>query len=781
MRKRYSGTTMAVCALVTMFFVVAVPSATQAEQSCDAIVVDDAGVLSGGQDVQAAAEELNSIGADVRVRTLPSISGYATLDDLVDDTIKSCQSWQNPNGDRKSNLVVFAMSKDDRKLGIFYGDGWVNAFNDGGGEQRIWADFMVPKFKSGDFSGGFVAAIDETYRVFDNYLHPDLSPPAQPSTLVVPQEPTDYSGLWRVLGYTFGGLVLIALLVLGYFGLRQRKETNDRRRTARQRALTARDATTRITNVIGDDTKNAVRSAKVSKYSEVGKDEARQLADAESEFETEYAQAVNVMASAASDSATADDTNLSEGEYEQIAERYEEALMHAQAAQEMDQLINELTSDIEAQLRQVPSGIATAQAEFDQLAAKVNSLKEQQIKVDDIDNQLLQAEALLTEAKAKVEKLESVSLLQKANDMLTHAQTAEAELAKKRQQLDSGSSELRTRIANAKASTESARQCFDRVVAAYAAPNWESVKGNGTEAENRILAAEQALASAEELSDVSHQQWDEAISAMQEGNMLLDKAVSLLSSIIKLEGFLNDAKEHAKQEVAAVQSDIGRVTSYIDAHDDDIREVHEDAVRSAQALLDDAKQLLSENKPDYVQADKLADKAKADIDHIYSIAVDEHEAAERLRQQAAASLQKAKAAISKAQEFIEDHNSDVGSGAESTLRTAKQRLAGANQQDDAASILEAATHAIRSAEDAYQSAKRDFDDAEDDRRRAREAREAEEASRRRARESSYSSSYSSSSSSGGGSSSSWGSSSFGGGSSGSFGGSRSGGGSSGSW
>lgn len=126
---------------------------------------------------------------------------------------------------------------------------------------------------------------------------------------------------------------------------------------------------------------------------------------------------------------------------------------------------------------------------------------------------------------------------------------------KKRQQLDSGSSELRTRIANAKASTESARQCFDRVVAAYAAPNWESVKGNGTEAENRILAAEQALASAEELSDVSHQQWDEAISAMQEGNMLLDKAVSLLSSIIKLEGFLNDAKEHAKQEVAAVQSE----------------------------------------------------------------------------------------------------------------------------------------------------------------------------------------------------------------------------------
>ena len=761
------------------FFAVSVPNVASAESACDAIVVDGANVLGNHQSVETAALKLNGIGADVRVRTLPNLGNFATVDDYMAATVKACPTWQGINNDRKSNLVVYVMTKEDRKLGVFYGDGWTNAFSKGGGEQRIWADFMVPRFKSGDYPGGFVAAIDETYRVFDSYLHPSQNAPS--SQVVVQEKPTDYSGLWKVLGFGLAALVLIVLLLLGYFALRRRKEANERLKTMRQRALSARDATSRITDVVGDTAQVAVRLVKVDKYSKVGKDEALQLAELKSEVESEYETAVNGMASAASDSATADDHGLSEGEYEQLAERYEAALVHAQAAQEADQKIDELASDIESQLQQVPKGIASAQAELDQLTAKVQSLKEERIEVGDIDDFLVTAGAALEDAKAKSAELEALKHLQKANDSLKQAREADSILDQKRQQLKSGIPELQARITAVVATADDARKCFERITATYADPNWESVKGNGTEAEKRIHAATASLDTAIKLSDVSNQQWDNAIAALQEGNMLLDKAVSLLSSITKLEGHLKDAKEHAMQEADAVQADIARVTSYIATYDDDIREEHENAVREAQSQLDQAKQLLGESKPDYLHAvDQIGD-AQAAIDHIYHDAVDEHEAAERLRQQAAAALQKAKAAISKAHEFIEDHDSDVGSSAESELRTARQRLANSNQKGDAAGILEVANSAIRSAEDAYQSAKSDFDSAESDRRRVREA---EEARQRRARESSYSSSYSSSSSSssfGGGSSGSWGSSFGGGGSSGSFGGGGGGGGSSGSW
>ena len=231
MLQRYFRSVAAVGILMASFFAVGVPNVASAESACDAIVVDGANVLGNHQSVDTAALKLNGIGADVRVRTLPNLGNFATVDDYVAATVKACPTWQGINNDRKSNLVVYVMTKEDRKLGVFYGDGWTNAFNKGGGEQRIWADFMVPRFKSGDFPGGFVAAIDETYRVFDSYLHPSQNAPS--SQVVVQEKPTDYSGLWKVLGFGLAALVLIVMLLLGYFALRRRKEANERRKTMR--------------------------------------------------------------------------------------------------------------------------------------------------------------------------------------------------------------------------------------------------------------------------------------------------------------------------------------------------------------------------------------------------------------------------------------------------------------------------------------------------------------------------------------------------------------------
>ena len=144
--------------LAGLFFAVA---PAQAASGCDITVVDGAGILGDGTtQVEEASQKLESVGADVRIRTLQSFAPAATLDAYIQSQETNCASWQSPDGSRKSNLVVFAMSMDERSVGIFYGSKWNNAFSGSNSETRIYQDFMTPQFQGGDFSQGFVDGIE---------------------------------------------------------------------------------------------------------------------------------------------------------------------------------------------------------------------------------------------------------------------------------------------------------------------------------------------------------------------------------------------------------------------------------------------------------------------------------------------------------------------------------------------------------------------------------------------------------------------------------------------
>lgn len=763
-------------------------SGASAAEQCDAVIVDGAQKFGDDlSDVEEAWKSLATLGADVRVRTLTSLGRFDTLDDYVASTQSECGSWQSAAGTRKNNLLVFAMSVNDRKVGIFYGEQWKQAFKNSGGEGRIYNNQMGPRFRDGDFAGGFVAGMNESFRVIDKFLHPDKANTNSGPAVVVEKEPTDLSGLWVVLGLAVGLGVLVILLYFGYQAYTRRREAEEERRTIRQRALSARDATTQITQQVGDTKRATVRRAKVTKYSQVGDARAQQLDEALHQVESNLETASNAVASAVSASGNAEDANLSSGEYAQMAERYEAALVAARQAQQADRRIDELAKEIETELAQVSQDTLTTQAEIDQTAAAARALKDEGITTDGIDVDA--AQTALDRAKENPADLQALQHLGAARQALNEAQAKLETLTEQREQLAREIPALEERIAQVQDLTGTAHDAFNRISNTYPESSWESVRGNGTEAEKCIASAKQALIAAKKQSGIDRQQWVEATSSVQEGNLALDKAQSLLHSVTERERNLQVAQQQAPGALQAAQADIEKAAAYIANHDDDVSEQLESDLTKAQETLKQAQTELAEQLPDFLRVMRLATEADSMADRILQNAQNEYEAAERLRQQAASTLTLAVAATSKAEEYIEDHNSDVGSSAETSLRSAKEALRKAQATRSPANVLSSAQSALEHANTAYQRAKRDFDNAEEERRaEARRRREEQERANHTTVivSNDYGGGWGSSSSrrSGGsdwgGSSGGW-SGGDGGGSSGSFGGGGDGGGSSGGW
>jgi uncharacterized membrane protein YgcG len=727
----------------------------------------------GRDDVEAAAELLEEKGAIVRVRTRESVRPFETLDEWMAQTVEDCESWQAPDGVRKNNLLVFVISMD-RNQGIFYGDTWEPVWPNNA-ELRIQQEVMRPYFGESDFSGGFVAGMEQAARDIDAFRDPDRG--GGPTT-VTNKEAADYSGLWRVMLWALIFAVVAALIGFGWFVLNRRRKAESARKVARQEARNAKDAVTTITNRLGDPTAATVRQAQVNKYAITGDERADRLRQALEDVSSNLEQAQNEMATAASSIGQAEDDDLDVGVYELMTDRYTTALEYARAADEANTQIDEISDEIESAYRDANRNIAAAQTRLDGLNASVATLQAEGIHVDDIVAHTTATAQALDKASANVENLTVLQDIELVMDHLVLGEEALGLLNDRREQLARDIPALEVRIDAVSDTVDVSGQAFDHITAAFDDSNWEAVRGNGTEAQKRIGTAETLLSEARDQSGVDQQHWDEAIGSVQKANQALDKAEALLRSITELEKNLNTAASESRNNVTVVRQEIVTAQRYIEERDDDIRESLEDDLRAALDILDEAERLLADPKPNYLHVISLINEADQKGDLAYEQAVGEHEAAERLRRQAASKLSEAERAVSQADEYIDDHDSDVGNAAESYLRDAAGDLANARSSNDPSDVIAHADAAISRANDAYSRARSDFSNAEQERARERRRREEEEERRRR-------SSYSSSSYGSGsfGSSSSWGS--FGGGGGGSSsvfgGGSRGGGGSSSGW
>jgi hypothetical protein len=110
-----------------------------------------------------ATQRLASVGAEVRVVTQSENREDMTLSKL-------CPQWFS--GDQlKPNFIVFVAVKDVGWADVLYGSQWKDKLDAAAQSSLVESDLvrevMTPPFYNGEYSKGFVDAIDEVHRLID--------------------------------------------------------------------------------------------------------------------------------------------------------------------------------------------------------------------------------------------------------------------------------------------------------------------------------------------------------------------------------------------------------------------------------------------------------------------------------------------------------------------------------------------------------------------------------------------------------------------------------------
>ncbi|MEO1061257.1 MAG: hypothetical protein AAFZ07_07545 [Actinomycetota bacterium] len=203
--------------LAAGLLVVAPPAAAQT--GCDELVFDETGELDVAE-LEAAAEDLRSLGPEPRIRAVEDAGGNADL--WASDEAERCTSWQGPEGGFRTNLVVVMVSLD-RQSGVFFGDQWADELTEPQPEIR---SSMSPFFQDGDFTGGLLAGIDGVTEAIT-----DPAPVAAPSDGGGDDGGSNAGLAWAVVG-------LAGVAAAGFGG----NEVVKRRRRRRDSELAAEEA-----------------------------------------------------------------------------------------------------------------------------------------------------------------------------------------------------------------------------------------------------------------------------------------------------------------------------------------------------------------------------------------------------------------------------------------------------------------------------------------------------------------------------------------------------------
>lgn len=693
-------------------------------QNCNTPVVDAAGIF--GSDigrVESAVQGLQNLGAEVRIRTYKRGENLDVIEKRLEN---QCLTWQSADGGRKNNLIVMMISIEDRQFGFYAGEQWRSTLEPY--YTSIENDHMIPRFRDKDFAGGFVAGLERMTRLVDakvNVSVETVPPQVIIERPVVVGEPADLSGLWSVLGWLVGLVALGAALFGLYWFVKVRAQERERRRAAQQKAVLAKQTAASRINSISQNM--PLLEAQVSSLA--SNVSAEDGAAFEATLETIQKIAGPATESYADLDNTASDPSregLTVQEYDQIDSAYQIRVIDPVVeAERMMKSAEEEMTKLQAVMAELPGRVNETR---DLVGAKapreINKVRELGYRTNESDRLVADANNLLelSVADLGLKRFNSARVnVEKAGKAAVDAVSLAQGLPARRSRIATRRDELQSRTGAVTASIKTGSEVFIRISLNFAESSWESVRGNGTEAEERLDWSIESLKTVETLADMKHQEWAEAEETLQEIEKSLNEADSMMRSIVALETNLHKAKNDAPSELNAAESDIGKAWKYISEYDDDIPESFEDELQEAEALLGSAKEELGKNKPDYLQVVKSAQSANSFADKILDKSRTEHEKAERLRQKAVSLMRDANSEYSKAKEYIEDHSGDVESPAKESLSQAHRYLVGLGNAGTTEKQIEVAETAERLAKEAYAKAKKDVDDAEEERARRRRA------------------------------------------------------------
>lgn len=681
-----------------------------AQSGCDTLIADDAGVFGGNiSEVQSALNDLARY-AEVRVITIQTY-GNSTLDAYVDGIRQQCPSWQATDGGFKNNLIVFAISYDDQDTGIFYGNQWADPLDNNW--TRVVSDYMNPRFGDGDFSGGFVAGINEVNRLIDLKIHPPAAPVVGSGPVTIDQrEPVDLSGFFRFL---IIAAILIAVGVLIYFGIiwyNQWAKENEKRKRAQQRAKLRKQA---LTSGISEWRPNveAVETDILGLTDTVDVTVTDRLSSMVREAQVVFEKMLRRYNGLDSSAGDPDTDGLTAGQYEAMETAYAEVLALLQEAQE--ELAEAVTEHAKVQESSDKAPEALQQAE-NAMKAALRTVEEMTAQEFIIPTDILApAERLLTLARKASENKRPDLTYQRATEAADLAKEVTRQvraLPARHEAVAAFAKDLPARIEKLKARVTEGRKLFDEMDDVYPEDALEPIAKNGSEAEKRVRALEDMLDDLLEFIEKQHYEKAEAL--VERGTTWTEEIDSFMRSIAALKKSLDDAARACKKELDDAASDVMKAQSFLTAHKADLDDTQFDALKNAEKALREALREMDEAMPNPILVVKFARSANGQADAVLVSARAEAEQTVRLRAKAETALREAERLVSKAQEYIEDHSSDVGANAKANLRKAKENLKTARDTSELERCIAFAEGAEEKARYAYNEAKEDVAEANEE-------------------------------------------------------------------
>lgn len=694
-----------------------------AEDQQTALVVDQANVFKEKiSEVTKAAEGLRAKGADVHVWAIKSYSDEAKSLELYEKKLeKSFPAWQAANGKRKNNLIVLIVSMKERKSALFYGGEWTGAL--GKNWVRIQTDLMSPKFKRGEFAEGFIAGLGEVTRLIDAYTHPTQAIPAQ--TVIVQQQApakvTDLTGLWTVMKW---GLGLIAVFAFGFFGFQamvKRREENEQKQRAQQKAKIEKgNAVEKITS-IREAVKNlelmisALLAAMDESTAQAIKAKLQTVKDAQGKLASDFTGTGGVAGDPDAD-------NLSEAQYLAIEEKFKEVTSSsAKILKDITALESEVNGFRDLAMN-APKTWKTLNLRVTEVDNVLAAMVAKGYIVDPIAKTIFTlVNGLIQDAKTYLDRKQYEKFNTAVQQAMSEVDDIEEQalgIAELKEGIEKGLADLELKIPAVVRMIAETKEVFLAVSKAYVSRSWESIKGNGSEAENRVKKVTAALETIRKCSSMEVQDWPQATALVENAGKWLNEAESLMRSVVSLKENLELAKVNAAKEVVDAESDIRKAHDYINSDGAKVAAGLKDDLRKAEDMIKQVKAELQKPIPDYTTAYKNAQEANSLADKVYDQAVGEREAADRLHRKAESQRNNTLRKIEKAREYVEDHDSDVGANAKSYLASAETELQQAEANGDLNQRLTLLLKSEETADNAYNLAKDDVNEAQRSRQRS---------------------------------------------------------------
>lgn len=243
---------------------------------------------------------------------------------------------------------------------------------------------------------------------------------------------------------------------------------------------------------------------------------------------------------------------------------------------------------------------------------------------------------------------------------------------------------------------------------------WESIRGNGSEAGNRLRRAIALVDEAGVHADMDHQEWEDAEMALAKAQDHVYDARDLLEAILALQASVAETHEQAERELARARADLDKAAEYAVVNGG-TNDHWNDRLTEARSLLGEAQKQAEVETPDWQQVVTLALTANHLVDSILADCMEESETLRRQHHLAAQLIRLAEQIVAEAGSFVDSHNDDIEEGVIEQLEDALYLLEAARKAARSGKpqeTLELATRSKSAAEAALGAAKRCFQDAE---------------------------------------------------------------------